>query len=479
MWLWIALAAPAFGGILALFFGLRGRRIDGHPLCRKCRYDLSGTEAVPVKCPECGRALAGEPRALRIGNRKRRPMVLGIGAVVTLLSISAAGLYAYNQSRNFDWNTIKPVWWLKSEAAGSGMNAPAARRELLARIEREELPNDEASEIAEIGLTMQADPDIPWNQTWGEIIELLWEREQLSEDQIARYVQNAFSADFEVDARRVIRQGAELPLREGVHMKEKGDGFRLSMPRLTFRQPTTLTVIYRIKSIERGDSLILGPQQWTDHPISQAGFHRYPSLPLNLPPGELELEVTYECTAYSHPQNVRPVHYPDGPRLDADPIAQWEMKRLVPVTVLDDDSSATMIADASRAPAVRDSIVQIEFILTTIQQPGGGGTFGGRNGMIIIDSPPMDLSFDVFARVGGEEKQIGSIAARAAEAGPQNAQQIVHHPRDLFPNALTCDLVLRASPTAAERTIDIFEVWDGEIIIEDVPIRAAESIEQQ
>lgn len=40
---------------LALFWrGWRGRRIDNHPWCRKCRLDLKGLRPGAARCPECG-----------------------------------------------------------------------------------------------------------------------------------------------------------------------------------------------------------------------------------------------------------------------------------------------------------------------------------------------------------------------------------------------------------------------------------------
>jgi hypothetical protein len=62
-----AFAAFTIGslGLILLIIGLRGWRIDDHPWCRKCRYDLSGLDE-PAACPECGADLARR-RAVRIG----------------------------------------------------------------------------------------------------------------------------------------------------------------------------------------------------------------------------------------------------------------------------------------------------------------------------------------------------------------------------------------------------------------------------
>jgi hypothetical protein len=41
-------------GAALLFVGLRGRRLDDHPLCRRCGFDVFGTPEPQTACPECG-----------------------------------------------------------------------------------------------------------------------------------------------------------------------------------------------------------------------------------------------------------------------------------------------------------------------------------------------------------------------------------------------------------------------------------------
>lgn len=53
----LLLAAIWFLAALALLIrGWRGKRIDDHPLCRACGFDLSGNSDAK-SCPECGAAL--------------------------------------------------------------------------------------------------------------------------------------------------------------------------------------------------------------------------------------------------------------------------------------------------------------------------------------------------------------------------------------------------------------------------------------
>lgn len=157
-------------GIAMLVSGLCGRVIDGHPVCRRCRFDLVGSVPGLAKCPECGSALDGV-RAITIGNRRRRPLYIGAGAVVMLLSIGggcmllalqmgAAGIAALAPSR---------VLALVPRLTDPWTNASrAAIVELGNRLGRNELPAELIHDLAIVGLDVQADRTRPWNPIWGD-----------------------------------------------------------------------------------------------------------------------------------------------------------------------------------------------------------------------------------------------------------------------------------------------------------------------
>src|SRR5215218_3121633 len=88
----VILIVPALAmtaGIVLILFGTRGRRVDDHPLCRRCGFDLTGRPQTSDRCPECGADLSAH-RAIRIGRRTRRPWSIALGIVFVLLSLIAA-----------------------------------------------------------------------------------------------------------------------------------------------------------------------------------------------------------------------------------------------------------------------------------------------------------------------------------------------------------------------------------------------------
>src|SRR5262245_35278626 len=75
--------------IALLAIALRGRRIDDHPLCRKCKFDLTGKPDTSTRCPECGADLT-RPHATRVGHRKIRPRLASVAVSIFVACVFLA-----------------------------------------------------------------------------------------------------------------------------------------------------------------------------------------------------------------------------------------------------------------------------------------------------------------------------------------------------------------------------------------------------
>lgn len=75
-------------GLVLLVMGVRGRRINDHPVCRGCRFDLVGIYPAVQTCPECGRGLRSS--MVRTGVRRRRRRMAILGGILTLAGVIAA-----------------------------------------------------------------------------------------------------------------------------------------------------------------------------------------------------------------------------------------------------------------------------------------------------------------------------------------------------------------------------------------------------
>ncbi len=170
-------------GLALTAAGLRGRRTDDHPLCRQCRFNLTGrSDTVEPRCPECGADLT-RPRATVVGHRQRRAGVLAGGLVLLALSLTAGGVAGYLRARQVDWLARAPLWYVIRQARaadpalaaqwdplGSGGTRPPALLELVARARGGRLSDRQWSAATHAALAYQADPSQAWFWEWGDVI---------------------------------------------------------------------------------------------------------------------------------------------------------------------------------------------------------------------------------------------------------------------------------------------------------------------
>ena len=90
-----------------------------------------------------------------------------------------------------------------------------------------------------------------------------------------------------------------------------------------------------------------------------------------------------------------------------------------------------------------------------------------QQGLFDIESPPMDLAFDVYLRVAGREWHVGQIDSER------------EHPWDFSGefrgfvdglNSDSVDIVLRPSTSAARETLRIDQIWGGVLEFKDVSV---------
>lgn len=245
LWLLAGILAIGLGGGAALLVGLRGRRVDDHPICRRCGFDLIGqalrasekgagegdvTTTDSPRCSECGADLTRR-RAIRLGERRRRPAVATVGALALLISLGATGAISWGAATEYDWNTIKPVWLLARELQSiDPAVAQAATDELrrrlpgngLAPMRNGQRDTRAAERLARSILDYQGDASRPWSPGAGEIFERMWQMKLLPEEMFHQYVRQ--SSPVSVHIRPRIAQGEPLAVRFDVQQRSGGGG---------------------------------------------------------------------------------------------------------------------------------------------------------------------------------------------------------------------------------------------------------------
>jgi len=111
----LSLASAALAlGIMLVWWGRRGKKIDEHPVCRKCGFDLVGRPTGSDRCPECGADLRGR-KAIAVGNRKLRPFALVLGSCIALLAVCVFAGWGWIRFR-YVKEEDKPTWLVLMDA---------------------------------------------------------------------------------------------------------------------------------------------------------------------------------------------------------------------------------------------------------------------------------------------------------------------------------------------------------------------------
>ena len=92
----------------------------------------------------------------------------------------------------------------------------------------------------------------------------------------------------------------------------------------------------------------------------------------------------------------------------------------------------------------------------------------GRYVYVEFNRPPVNVAFDVSLRVNGREIPLSSSGVACGQGKRKTGSARLG--QQSMPDAHTADVILRSSGAVARGTPDIFEIWDGEIVLRDVPI---------
>src|SRR6185436_1292474 len=182
----IPLAILATIAILGLFLSLRGRRIDDHPVCRRCKFDLIGLPH--TICPECGAKLDA-PNSIRTGNRRRYRRLAILSICLLLISLAGSGLMFSGNTKKIDWYTYKPVWWLRIDARrGSLDTATHAVNELIARNDNSKLTQGELDTVVSTLCTALESAHFPNPTPYASALHNLFLSGRLSSDTRERFI---------------------------------------------------------------------------------------------------------------------------------------------------------------------------------------------------------------------------------------------------------------------------------------------------
>ncbi len=494
---WLPMVAV---GAFLVRAGLRGRRINDHPICRRCRFDLVGlgaasametpatalvsgaaneraigsesrsTQSHPDRCPECGTELTGNTRRARRaiidGERKKRWRLFALGLVLLLSGLTTGFWLTYKPLAKFPWTTWAPDWVL-AEMVDTQDPAQADRvlREIMQRVNLKELSQSASARAVSLALRVQADQNRAWNPELGNFIEILREHGLVTEDQWTRYARQAVT--IHVRTRPIVLARAPIPWAdalsvrvgnrytllsqsEGVTSAFRPLGMRVENIRASVNGTATPNGFVGVNSTSTGIQSMVG-----DHFSSSLLYST------DHEPGPVRLDLEFRITVFS--QEVGSTTFEES-----DVIVTWDEKiSCTAEAVADGVTLARFSTDESLAAQMRAAFTASAFEIAT-----GYRKRTVLKGVLSARSPPSPVAFEVIGRLrhanGSEEefslRDVKLIAWRDMNFHIEGAPAIVPGPD------ASLALILRPSLAAAARTVDLTEIWGEEIVIENVPI---------
>jgi hypothetical protein len=439
----IAAAVVALLGALLTLRGLRPPRSGDTPYCRKCGYNLTGRDrtAALARCSECGAELAG-PRAVILGERHVRRGLTVAGLICLLLGLTPLTVVIVDTVRKVDWYVYKPTRWVLADARNPNATlADRAFQEMNRRRRAGTLTAAQATDWIECCLALQPgafDNRYGLGYRAADELSALHAAGRLTAEEAQRFFENMVR--IRVTARPVVVRGQVCP------MSVRAGG----------RAPEPFAFRARVDNVRVDGRLLKG----YEHPTlyGNGGCGCAPRVALS-DAGRHIITATVSFEVYRVRGGSDEVDAPaslGGPRTFS-----------VEVNVLEEEPPG--LIKLTHTPEL-DARISRAFSLAATRWDWDSSHKRGPGAIITIDyagPTGIGLAFDACAEFAGKQVKLGRVTAapqdrRLAETGPLWIQ-------DSVPDELT--VILRSSKAAAlEETVDLREIWDGELRFENVPV---------
>ena len=449
----LALAFIIAGTIL-FAMGFRGRKLNDHPHCRKCRFDLSGVYPAKVQCPECGSVL-DQPKRIRTGYRDRNRRLMAVGTAPLLLGVALAVTTAWTSGSNLNWNTILPTRVLVWRA--EHLPDQAVLIELRSRRVAGRLDNETIHQLVGYALRVHSDMKTPWLKEWGDFVEEAWLEGSLDKEKWTRYTDELITR-VEFEPKSTIRVGDPWTLELATGCRVGAVGRLLQMVEAKCIE---LESSNGARTPVACASTLCWAGIWSESPEGGGSSSLVDTSGCRVPalvPGQyvLRAQVLQTLTSEINPQ------FRTEKRL--------ELERMV--TILSSDAPLyRTLHDPSLFKRIRDSVrisnVSDEYgSLSSMKRPSGDVIVMGG---IQIIRPPVGVAFEIWVRAPGRG-EFKCLEALSTTLG-QNSEDWGISFNSPAPAPQFIDVILWPSLDVAQRSKDVNEYWGDEVVIANVPVK--------
>jgi hypothetical protein len=428
-------------GLVLLKTGLWPRRRGRTLHCPTCNHNLTGLAG--ERCPECGEPVT--PSTAVFEARATRPVRIATGVVLLCLS---GGLAAAAKS-HVDWYPVAPTALLISQIrSGDVPTAGAAWGEVGRRITAGKLSASQHATLIDVALAEQgATTGRAWQQDMIDYLGSCYFKGLMSQAQQTRFFDQMTIMDLKIRPKIVRGDSVPYLIKYRFRMPSKGMWHRVGAGKDVFLD---------------GQLLPDGANGYTGGSERQGG-----SMGLLLEcktPGKHKLTVIPEVILYS------------GSNFDpktSTALSRRQVPLNVPFEVLTSEPPdyVRFIKDPSLAPGLRASITPTELRLGKPSDTRKGRRYELEGRMEIV-APPVDIAFDVVARIDGRTYRMGSVHLLRGESTNSylGCEEVVRPKPDA-----KADIIFRSNRKVIRETVDQFSLWEGELIYKDLPVEMAPS----
>jgi hypothetical protein len=448
----ILFAAAFLLAALMLVAGVRGRRIDDHPLCRRCGYDLTGRHPDASRCPECGADMSNRS-AIRVGHRTPSRRVVAVAMLLIIVSGVGGGTTAWLRLRGFDPLPYQPLWWLRHRIAGSITDRDIAFSEVARRAAW--LRGDQLAPFVDKALTIQAQPTATDTPAF-HLIEAAHAANKLPHDQWVTYAIQAYTLGLVT--RPVLVPGDSLPTLFPVRTVRLDDAKFMVQTEMTALsldgRPVALTDPMR--QPDNGMLCLIAAKGSTT--TGAGGPWLTADLTTGLSPGPhlmaatVRLSISEPNPAWGGSLEVAGNPYHPLGSVDLPVTASFKV----------DPTASFVNTDPSLRAAVQAGLTVDTIKLTSGRQ--------NRSVQFTIHwrRPPARLRYRAWVRPPGGQAILANDTV-AIDAGSDmtcggffDATTLVHTDR--------VNVIFVPAPELACRTLDPAPIWGGTVVVHDVPV---------
>ena len=412
-------------GLGLMKVGFWPRRRGDTPHCRGCGYALVGNQS--GTCPECGREIT-EKSVVR-GERHRHK---GVGVGGLALFLLGIGIGGGAWVTDIDWYRYMPESWVVKDA--SSPNQTTAQRawdELVRRRTIAPLAESTESKLTELALKEQAvaSPG-PMLTPMLEFLAARYLDKKMTAQQVDQFFLN--SVNPTLHTRDQIAAGDVVPIQVTYRGRGPSNGWSYQL--------STRDVKIGEKTIQMGGSM-------GGSGLGASGSST--TYAPGQPAGEYPLEAHVRVQIY------RGMLGTSTPAVWSKDLTLKSTLKVVP------KNSGEMVKFVDR-PELADLIKKSLRVEQFNKNPDDSYELG-----VHIEKPPINVAFSVFARVGEKEVRMGEISGDTTVI-----MGSFMHPYKVGDIPIgKVQLIFRSDPAVARKTIDLVQIWKGEVMLDNVELK--------